>query len=271
MQSMAGESSSAMAVDGFVPKHKPKKPALRQTKSPNTTLPSRAANSASQHSQPSAASSSASQHSQVHDAFQNLKHQEAQVTEVDEVAQQTGPNVQQRAQQQAMSNAASNGYSAHVAASMPGGEVTMLSDASSQPDLVGTLHQAATSGHPSAQPSSRHTGHAAPSGNGGTAAHDSSQQGPVGQTAGSCPVISFEVQDAESPLEGAEHGINANFGRLKASFSFLTFPAVVHGSSKVDNGCGQCSTKCCTYLPCDNVAMVVLHQNLLLLSFVTIQ
>ena len=32
---------------------------------------------------------------------------------------------------------------------------------------------------------------------------------------GSRPVISFELEDAEGPLEGAEHGINAKFGRLK--------------------------------------------------------
>ena len=35
------------------------------------------------------------------------------------------------------------------------------------------------------------------------------------QDSASAPVLSFELEDADGPLEGAEHGINAKFGRLK--------------------------------------------------------
>ena len=142
MQSTAGVSTSAMAVDGFVPKFQPKKGSYHQPK----------AVSQSGSAQPS----NASQDSALHC---------------------TPPNLQR----------AKDLEQVHTATVIQ--TARLMSNGTDAAELASGSSGAAGS---SVQPASA---------------------GPDG--AGSQPVISFELEDAEGPLQGAEHGINAKFGRLK--------------------------------------------------------
>lgn len=214
-QSMTGNSSSAMAVDGFIPKFKPKKPAPKPSRPTGTA--SKTGTSASERTAgrpasertagvtaPLGMSSSPISSSNVAQPQPSQSTPEARHAAPAEATSSSSGAVQQAQPSTLTGTDQSAPQTGPVGAALhqlPSGAVNQAAMATTCSTRLHTVDPDA----------------AFPSSSASISDIQVIRQGehePEGVT-DTRPVISFEMLDADSPLEGSEHGINAKFGRLK--------------------------------------------------------
>lgn len=189
-QSSAGDPVAAAAVDGFVPKLKSKKLPARGLKQGSMAAKSTRNHAASQPNVPVSQIQSTARYTQLPD--QDMPRQDSSSAFQEEPWAVTETHLarirstdQHAATESTSSGKQSNAVLAEAADATEHGS-GLLARASSDEDQgqTGPLQ------------------HVAP------AEHDRASN----------PVLCFELEDADGPLEGAEHGINAKFGRLKVNY-----------------------------------------------------
>ena len=199
MQSAAGDTSSAVAVDGFVPRLKPNTAPLRQPK-PAASESSQA--SAPQHTVSESSRSTCGQPQAQGGDRDTSQPTESSVQQSPSSSRSTAGNTLSKAQ----NSIAHSGLSQPTPNSTP-----PLAEQPGTSDQTGT----ASRDHSARLNTNLQDDAAVPSDDGSSSAPTAAQPVLPGQVEiDAHPVISFEVEDAEGPLEGAEHGINAKFGRL---------------------------------------------------------
>ena len=199
MQSAAGDINSAAAVDGFVPKLKPSKAPLKQPK-PASPKPTQAP--APQHAVINSSGSVPNQ--------QQAEGSSCSTPQGNEPSLKQSPlNLRSTAGSTSQSTQKSEAHTRH---SDP--------TAGSNPLLAGQPGTSAQTGSASGDHTARLKPNASVASGAAVASDDGSSSAQTVAEAGAQegtdlrPVISFEVEDAAGPLEVAEHGISATFGRL---------------------------------------------------------
>ena len=197
MQHAAGDEDAATAVDGFVPKFKPEKQLAKRLSSANSKANPKDSHSASEHYISEAAVPNTSGVKQVctqdADGF---------------LGQQNGLTPQDQSQAHSDDGIHPSRPPKHSSSSAGATQSNVVQFGFQDSKHLARISSTDPHAAAAAQSSSD-------SGQGQAASSEPATVVELEASSGPRPVLSFELEDAEGPLEGAAHGINAKFGRLK--------------------------------------------------------